>query len=133
MDLIRVLRDTLDPLIERTPFAPSETESIIAGGGEGIDLLEYSGVQSDGRIVLFGFYHFSAQRTITAMMWTPADPTPGPPGVSRRSVVTYHEEWDYGPAIDLDDLVLAIVTEVATRLRRFAPAGEPDSATSCKD
>ena len=120
MDLIRALQDVLDPLLEHTtfaPFAPLKMEPLN---------LEYGGILHDGRVVLFGFYQFSAHRTITALLWTVPDATPGRSAATGQSVLRRHQTWDYDPATDIDGLVQAIVAEVTAWLGLPAPTGGAD-------
>ena len=118
MTFIRALRDVLDPLFEHTPFAPLEV---------GPDALEYGGALGDGRVVLFGFYHGLARRTVTAALWTVPASTPGSCEATRYAVVDRHRAWDYGPITDIDGLARDIVAEVVVWLQLSGLASGPEA------
>jgi hypothetical protein len=114
------LRDVLDPLFEHTPFAPLEV---------GPDALEYGGALDDGRVVLFGFYHGLARRTVTAALWTVPASTPGSGEAARCAEVERHRAWDYGQTVDADGLAREIVAEVVAWLQPPSPTSGPESGT----
>ena len=120
MTFICALRDVLDPLFEHTPFAPVEV---------GPDALEYGGALGDGRVMLFGFYHGLARRTVTAALWTVPASTPGSCEATRYAVVERHRAWDYGPITDIDGLARDIVAEVVAWLQPPGPTSGPEAAT----
>jgi hypothetical protein len=125
VDLIRALRAVLDPLVEHTtfaPFAPLEMEPLN---------VEYGGALSDGRIALFGFYQFPAERTITALLWTVLDPPSGSPEAAGQVVIRHHRTWGYDPSTHIDGLVRAIVAEVTGWLQPAGPTGGPGPETFC--
>ena len=119
MDLIRPLRMLLDPLIEHTSFVLDEEHPIVAEDDRIQGFLEYHGTLNDGRIVLFGFYQHSLQRTMTAEMWVPDDTRGLRPDATVESVARRRHVWSYDSGTDGEDLVRAIVAEVAAWLQSF--------------
>jgi hypothetical protein len=115
---ICALRDVLDPLFEHTTFAPLEVWP---------DALEYGGALGDGRVVLFGFYHGLARRTVTAALWTVPAPTSDSGEATRCAVVERHRAWDYGQVTDIDALVRDIVAEVVVWLQLSGLASGPEA------
>ena len=127
MDFIRALQALLAPLIEHTSFALAEIRPVDPDTDSRFGFLEYDGKLVDGRVVLFGFYQLSVQRTITARMWIPEDVRRKPLQVWTEPAVMRRRVWLYGPRTDGDDLVRAMITEVTTWLQPVDPTIETDS------
>jgi hypothetical protein len=122
MDLIRPLRGLFDPIVEDTSVVLDAEDPLPAGNGRAHGLLEYHGALNDGRMVLFGFYQHSAQRTVTAEMWVPDDVIRECPEPSIGAVGRRRQAWSYSPATDAQELARTIVAEVTTWLQSFGPA-----------
>jgi hypothetical protein len=126
MDMIRALQALLDPLIEHTPFAPTEFRPLDAKIGRRFGFLEYHGKLDDGRTVLLGLYQFSTWQTVAAEMWIPDDARRMLPEASIDSVAIHRQVWSYGLLTDGDALARTITTEVANWLRSFGSTTESD-------